>query len=154
MDVCDALDNDCDGMIDEILNSPRSRCRGVLSGMRQCENGEYSPGGEVPATDEICDNLDNDCDGMADESLPKCVGAILARARSVRVYAGGVFGSCIGGVKRQTDLMASMCCDERVDEDTTEVCGSDRGECTQGARTSKTVSYGLCRGNTAVRGAL
>lgn len=47
-EVCDGVDNNCDGQIDE----------GLLNACKKC--------GAVP--DEICDGLDNDCDGQVDEA--------------------------------------------------------------------------------------
>ena len=64
-EICDGLDNDCDGSTDE----------GVLNACDKC--------GAVPA--ETCDGLDNDCDGSTDEELNSplsdyqdgvCVGAL------------------------------------------------------------------------------
>jgi hypothetical protein len=49
-EVCDGLDNDCDGVQDN----------GVLNACGQC--------GPVPG--EVCDGLDNDCDGVTDDGLP------------------------------------------------------------------------------------
>ncbi len=53
-EICDHLDNDCDGVIDN----------GVLNACDLC--------GPVPA--EICDGADNDCDGAIDEGLLNACG--------------------------------------------------------------------------------
>jgi hypothetical protein len=72
-EVCDLLDNDCDGDIDEGLGDDTTTC-----GVGECEHSVTGCENGMPldcdpfegATPEVCDNLDNDCDGATDEGLP------------------------------------------------------------------------------------
>ncbi len=81
-EVCDTLDNDCNGAADDVSGVGTSCCRfqnssgtnlcgtGICTGgTLQCTSSSSAPvctGGTGPAT-EICDGLDNNCNGTVDD---------------------------------------------------------------------------------------
>ncbi|MFO0747379.1 MAG: MopE-related protein [Myxococcota bacterium] len=78
-DVCDGLDNDCDGGVDEDFQPDVTTC-----GIGQCASAaatECQAGHELDACQpdltqagsEVCDGVDNDCDGLVDQADPDLV---------------------------------------------------------------------------------
>ena len=77
-EICDGLDNDCDGIID--AQDPNLDFGTTPSGTEQCINGTACFGDWLcmgadwfcsaqPASQEACDGTDNDCDGGVDEDF-------------------------------------------------------------------------------------
>ena len=77
-EICDALDNDCDGVIDNGFDLGAACSVGVgectNAGEQVCTaDGSATECNATPnaPTTESCDALDNDCDGVIDNSCPQ-----------------------------------------------------------------------------------
>ena len=86
-ELCDGIDNDCDGSVDEGLtvddDNDGHSTPGSCSGTKDdCNDNNASA---FPGAEELCDGVDNDCDGIIDEGFIN----VITKSATVQLDAAG-----------------------------------------------------------------
>ncbi|MEZ4327747.1 MAG: MopE-related protein [Polyangiales bacterium] len=120
--LCDGLDDDCDGVVDEGYVATETTCgEGVCgaSGATSCVDGAVQDScapGSATGDDANCDGVDDDCDGSTDEGYvsiaTSCGEGVCGATGATSCVSGTVQDSCAPGTATGADTL----CDG-VDED-------------------------------------
>jgi hypothetical protein len=93
-EVCDGVDNDCDGLVDEGFGSTTCGVGACAVTIDNCVHGSSQVCTPLPPRTEVCDGIDNDCDGAIDENLGSTTCGSGLCARTVANCVGGVPQTC------------------------------------------------------------
>lgn len=149
-EVCDNLDNDCDGTADSFERECSTACG---SGNQMCIRGSWQSCNAPAPSAEVCDlgNLDEDCDGEANEGCDCVDGETRACGLSAGACVEGI-QSCVDGqwsddCSGEISATEEVCdgidnnCDGQTDEGLTETCST---ECGEGVRVCSNGQFGTC----------
>ena len=114
-EICNGIDNNCNGQIDEGNPGGGGACStgklGVCApGLRACTNGSLLCVQSVQPSPEACDGLDNNCNGVTDEGNPGGGAACTT----------GKLGICSAGVSACSS--GTIIC-AQISQPVAEVCG-------------------------------
>jgi hypothetical protein len=108
-EVCNAIDDDCDGEVDESLGTSTCGVGACQITVNACTNGTPGVCTPLPPQTETCNGIDDDCDGVIDHA--GCFSFPTNLPGACGATADGDLGLVVGSVDWSTTD-----CDETVDQ--------------------------------------
>ncbi|MCB9637990.1 MAG: VWA domain-containing protein [Myxococcales bacterium] len=137
-EVCDGIDNDCDGKVDEDWPNKGQSCSAGSgacnrTGQYICKpdrSGVQCSVSAQPPSPEVCDGLDNDCNGLIDDGLAR--GCNTACGQGIETCTAGQWGGCTARSPEPEKCNGQDDnCDGSVDESLTRTCSTKCGSGTE-----------------------
>jgi|GEM_PF-2515643 len=141
-EICDGIDNDCNGLIDENLTQACSSACGA--GFEVCKSGKWESCSARQPSPEQCNNIDDNCDGQVDNNVPERACSTACGSGKERCVAGQ-WAFCDAPKPQAEDCNGKDDdCDGQIDNGLTpRPC---QGPCGKGTATCQGGKWGGCSG--------